>query len=275
MEELNLNANPEVEEWWKEIYAWRSRNCLKYQVSEDVIKPQQVIETVYKATRDSGVKTFITTDVGQHQMFAAQFFKFDEPRTFITSGGLGTMGFGFPAAAGVKVAHPDAQVICFTGDGSFQMNMQELSTCKQYHLPVKIFILDNHTLGMVRQWQSLFYHQRYSQTDLTFNLRASAAAQNIPLIEGNIHSSDVFYRQPSDAKPTYWEKLRDEKGCLAVEMESFALFHNAKVLGKRAACLLTISDSFVSPEITTAEQRQTSFTEMMKVALGVDAYLEK
>ena len=102
-------------------------------------------------------------------MFAAQFFKFDEPRTFITSGGLGTMGFGFPAAAGVKVAHPDAQVICFTGDGSFQMNMQELSTCKQYHLPVKIFILDNHTLGMVRQWQSLFYHQRYSQTDLTFN----------------------------------------------------------------------------------------------------------
>ena len=111
--------------------------------------------------------------------------------------------------------------------------------------------------------------------ELNNALRASAAAQNIPLIEGNIHSSDVFYRQPSDAKPTYWEKLRDEKGCLAVEMESFALFHNAKVLGKRVACLLTISDSFVSPEITTAEQRQTSFTEMMKVALGVDAYLEK
>ena len=111
--------------------------------------------------------------------------------------------------------------------------------------------------------------------ELNNALRASAAAQNIPLIEGNIHSSDVFYRQSSDAKPTYWEKLRDEKGCLAVEMESFALFHNAKVLGKRAACLLTISDSFVSPEITTAEQRQTSFTEMMKVALGVDAYLEK
>lgn len=106
-------------------------------------------------------------------------------------------------------------------------------------------------------------------------LRASAKAVGIPLIEGNIHSSDVFYRQPSDEKPTYWEKLRDEKGCLAVEMESFALFHNARVLGKRAACLLTISDSFVSPEITTAEQRQTSFTAMMKVALGVDAFLEK
>ena len=100
--------------------------------------------------------------------------------------------------------------------------------------------------------------------ELNDALRASAKAAGIPLIEGNIHSSDVFYRQPSDAKPTYWEKLRDEKGCLAVEMESFALFHNAKVLGKRAACLLTISDSFVSPEITTAEQRQTSFTAMMK-----------
>ncbi len=99
-------------------------------------------------------------------------------------------------------------------------------------------------------------------------LRRSAAAQDIPLIEGVIHSADVFYREPSDEKPAYWERLRDEKGCLAVEMESFALFHNAKVLGKNAACLLTISDSFVSPEITTAEQRQTSFTAMMKVALG-------
>ena len=109
--------------------------------------------------------------------------------------------------------------------------------------------------------------QRPSET-LNAALRRSAAAQGIPLIEGIIHSSDVFYRQPSDQKPTYWERLRDEKGCLAVEMESFALFHNAKVLGKHAACLLTISDSFVSPEATTAEQRQTSFTAMMKVALG-------
>ena len=105
---------------------------------------------------------------------------------------------------------------------------------------------------------------------LNEKLRASAAKQGIPLIEGNIHSSDVFYRQPSDAKPTYWEKLRDERGCLCVEMESFALFANAQVLGKNAACLLTISDSFVSPEITTAEQRQKSFTDMMKVALGAE-----
>lgn len=111
--------------------------------------------------------------------------------------------------------------------------------------------------------------QRPSQA-LNDALRRSAAAQNIPLIEGVIHSADVFYREPSDEKPAYWERLRDEKGCLAVEMESFALFHNAKVLGRNAACLLTISDSFVSPEITTAEQRQTSFTAMMKVALGAE-----
>ena len=109
--------------------------------------------------------------------------------------------------------------------------------------------------------------------ELNAALKASAHAQNIPVIEGNIHSSDVFYREDDGQRPTYWEKLRDEQGCLCVEMESFALFHNAKVLGKRAACLLTISDSFVCPEITTPEQRQTSFTDMMKVALGAVRYL--
>ena len=113
-------------------------------------------------------------------------------------------------------------------------------------------------------------HITFPSRELNEKLRASAARLGIPLIEGNIHSSDVFYRQPSDAKPTYWEKLRDEQGCVCVEMESFALFANAQVLGKHAACLLTISDSFVSPEITTAEQRQKSFTDMMKVALGAD-----
>ncbi|HIV43270.1 MAG TPA: purine-nucleoside phosphorylase [Candidatus Faecalibacterium avium] len=113
-------------------------------------------------------------------------------------------------------------------------------------------------------------HITFPSRELNEKLRASAQKLGIPLIEGNIHSSDVFYRQPSDAKPTYWEKLRDEQGCVCVEMESFALFANAQVLGKHAACLLTISDSFVSPEITTAEQRQKSFTDMMKVALGAD-----
>lgn len=113
-------------------------------------------------------------------------------------------------------------------------------------------------------------HITFPSRELNEKVRASAAKLGIPLIEGNIHSSDVFYRQPSDAKPTYWEKLRDEQGCVCVEMESFALFANAQVLGKHAACLLTISDSFVSPEATTAEQRQKSFTNMMKVALGAD-----
>ncbi len=113
-------------------------------------------------------------------------------------------------------------------------------------------------------------HITFPSRELNEKLRASAAKLGIPLIEGNIHSSDVFYRQPSDAKPTYWEKLRDEQGCVCVEMESFALFANAQVLGKHAACLLTISDSFVSPEATTAEQRQKSFTNMMKAALGAD-----
>ena len=113
-------------------------------------------------------------------------------------------------------------------------------------------------------------HITFPSRELNEKLRASAAKLGIPLIEGNTHSSDVFYRQPSDAKPTYWEKLRDEQGCVCVEMESFALFANAQVLGKHAACLLTISDSFVSPEATTAEQRQKSFTNMMKVALGAD-----
>ena len=113
-------------------------------------------------------------------------------------------------------------------------------------------------------------HITFPSRELNEKLRASAEKLGIPLIEGNVHSSDVFYRQPSDAKPTYWEKLRDEQGCLCVEMESFALFANAQVLGKHAACLLTISDSFVSPELTTAEQRQKSFTDMMKVALGAD-----
>ena len=113
-------------------------------------------------------------------------------------------------------------------------------------------------------------HITFPSRELNEKLRASAEKLGIPLIKGNVHSSDVFYRQPSDAKPTYWEKLRDEQGCLCVEMESFALFANAQVLGKHAACLLTISDSFVSPELTTAEQRQKSFTDMMKVALGAD-----
>ncbi|MDR2195503.1 MAG: biosynthetic-type acetolactate synthase large subunit [Gallionellaceae bacterium] len=152
---------PEVAAWWKQIEEWRSRNCLVYRNSDEVIKPQYVMEKLYEIT---GGEAFVTSDVGQHQMWAAQYYKFNEPRRWINSGGLGTMGFGLPAAMGVKLAHPDATVACVTGEGSIQMNIQELSTCKQFRLPIKIVALNNRYLGMVRQWQEFFHGNRYSES---------------------------------------------------------------------------------------------------------------
>ena len=165
LEEQKLSYNPEIDAWWQQIEEWRQKKSLSYKKIPGVIRPQQVIECLYEALKDEK-NCYVTTDVGQHQMFTAQYFKFDRPRTFLTSGGLGTMGFGFPAAAGVKTALPDATVVCITGDGSFQMNMQELATCKQWHLPVKIFVLNNGVLGMVRQFQDVYYNQRYSGVNL-------------------------------------------------------------------------------------------------------------
>ncbi len=147
--------------WWEQIEQWRAKQCLAYRKSDEVIKPQSVIEALYEVTRG---EAFVTSDVGQHQMWAAQFYKFDKPRRWINSGGLGTMGFGLPAAMGVQFAHPDAQVACVTGEGSIQMNIQELSTCLQYGLPIKIVNLNNRYLGMVRQWQEFFYEGRYSMS---------------------------------------------------------------------------------------------------------------
>ena len=151
-----------IAKWWAQIEEWRSTNCLAYDNESDLIKPQFVIETLYNLTKDQ--KTFVTSDVGQHQMWAAQFYKFDEPRRWINSGGLGTMGFGLPAAMGVQLAHEDATVACVTGEGSIQMCIQELSTCKQYDLPLKIINLNNRYLGMVRQWQEFSYEERYSMS---------------------------------------------------------------------------------------------------------------
>jgi acetolactate synthase-1/2/3 large subunit len=148
-------------EWWKQIDEWRSRDCLKYDRDSDRIKPQYVIETLYRITHGDA---FITSDVGQHQMWAAQFYKFDKPRRWINSGGLGTMGFGLPAAMGVQFAHPDSTVACITGEGSIQMCIQELSTCRQYSLPIKVINLNNGYLGMVRQWQEFFYQKRYAMS---------------------------------------------------------------------------------------------------------------
>ncbi|WP_110648574.1 acetolactate synthase 3 large subunit [Salinicola peritrichatus] len=158
-------ASPEaLEEWWKTIDGWRAeREGKLYEPSKpgEALKPQEVIEAVYRATRG---EAFVTTDVGQHQMFAAQYYKFAKPNRFITSGGLGTMGFGFPAAMGVKLNFPQDDVVCFTGEGSFQMMMQELSTCKQFEVGVKIVNLNNQSLGMVRQWQDLNYKSRHAHS---------------------------------------------------------------------------------------------------------------
>lgn len=149
--------------WWETIEAWRSRDCLRYDNSNpEVIKPQYVVETLCNMTR--GTDTYITSDVGQHQMWAAQYYRFDEPRRWINSGGLGTMGVGIPYAMGVKLAKPDAEVFCITGEGSVQMNIQELSTCLQHNTPIKICSLNNRYLGMVRQWQEIEYSGRYSHS---------------------------------------------------------------------------------------------------------------
>ena len=153
-----------LKDWWEQIEGWRRQDCLKIvkaEGDEKVIKPQDAVRAVYKVT---GGSTYVTSDVGQHQMFAALYHPFDEPRKWINSGGLGTMGFGLPAAMGVQVAFPDEQVTCITGEGSIQMNIQELSTCAQYGLPVKIINLNNQSLGMVKQWQDMQYEGRHSQS---------------------------------------------------------------------------------------------------------------
>jgi acetolactate synthase-1/2/3 large subunit len=147
--------------WWKQIEEWRRRDCMKYKLSEEIIKPQFVIQKLWEVT---GGDAFITSDVGQHQMWAAQYYKFDKPRRWLNSGGLGTMGVGLPYAMGAQLAHPGSPVACVTGEASIQMNIQELSTCKQFRLPIKICNLNNRYLGMVRQWQELFHGGRYSES---------------------------------------------------------------------------------------------------------------
>ena len=150
-----------LKDWWKQIDAWRARDCLKYDRNSPIIKPQYVVEKLYEVTHGDAI---ITSDVGQHQMWAAQYYKFDKPRRWLNSGGLGTMGFGLPAAMGAQMAFPDATVACVTGEASIQMCIQELSTCKQYNLPVKIVNLNNRYLGMVRQWQQILHGNRYSES---------------------------------------------------------------------------------------------------------------
>jgi acetolactate synthase-1/2/3 large subunit len=148
--------------WWKQIDEWRTKKSLNYTKKDDVIMPQYAIERLYELTKDKD--TYITTEVGQHQMWAAQHYHFEDPNRLMTSGGLGTMGYGLPAAVGVQMAHPDALVIDIAGEASVQMTMQEMSTAVQYDLPIKIFILNNEYMGMVRQWQELLHDGRYAHT---------------------------------------------------------------------------------------------------------------
>ena len=156
------NINKEaLNKWWKKINSWQKKKCLSYQKSTKVIKPQSVIETLHKITKG---KSFVTSDVGQHQMWVAQYYKFDKPNRWINSGGLGTMGFGLPAAIGAQLAYPKEEVLCVTGEASILMCIQELSTCLQYGLPIKIITLNNRYMGMVRQWQEFFYEGRYAMS---------------------------------------------------------------------------------------------------------------
>lgn len=189
--------------WWDAIEGWRKKDCLRYdRGNKDVIKPQRVIETLWNMTKD--VETYITSDVGQHQMWAAQFYKFPEPRRWINSGGLGTMGVGIPYAMGIKLAKPEAEVYCVTGEGSVQMCIQELSTCLQYNTPIKIISLNNRYLGMVRQWQQLDYEGRYSHSYM------DALPNFVKLAEAYGHVGMLIER-PEDVEPALREarKLKD------------------------------------------------------------------
>jgi acetolactate synthase-1/2/3 large subunit len=186
--------------WWAQIEGWRKIDCLSYDRDSDVIKPQYVVEKLYEVT---GGDAFVTSDVGQHQMFAAQYYKFNKPRRWINSGGLGTMGFGLPAAMGVQLAHPDATVACVTGEGSIQMCIQELSTCKQYDLPINIVNLNNRYLGMVRQWQEFFYDRRYSHSYM------DALPDLVKLTEGYGHVG-IRIEKPADVEGALKEAMSDK-----------------------------------------------------------------
>ena len=185
-----------VKTWWNQIDTWRDKDCLKFDRKSKIIKPQAVVEAMYNLTRDMDM--YVTSDVGQHQMWAAQFYKFDKPRRWINSGGLGTMGVGLPYALGVQLAHPDATVACVTGEASIQMCIQELSTAKQYHLPVKIVNLNNRYMGMVRQWQEFFHGNRYAESYM------DALPNFVKLAEAYGHIG-MLIDKPEDVEPALKE----------------------------------------------------------------------
>ncbi|MCK4676029.1 MAG: acetolactate synthase 3 large subunit, partial [Gammaproteobacteria bacterium] len=189
-----------IEKWWSQINEWRAQDCLNFDRNSGTIKPQFVVEELFKATHGDAI---ITSDVGQHQMFAAQYYGFDRPRQWINSGGLGTMGFGLPAAMGAQLAFPDETVACITGESSIQMCIQELSTCKQYALPLKIINLNNGYMGMVRQWQEFFYEKRYAMSYF------DSLPDFVALAESYGHLG-IKVEKPEDVRPALDEAFKQK-----------------------------------------------------------------
>lgn len=203
LEEAKVKPDPKLEPWWKQIAEWRGRDCMKFK-QDELIMPQFVVQKLYEVT---GGDAFVTSDVGQHQMFAAQFYPFDKPRRWINSGGLGTMGVGLPYAMGVKFANPDATVACVTGEASIQMCIQELSTCKQFRLPIKVVNLNNRYLGMVRQWQEMFHGNRHAESYL------DSLPDFVKLAEAYGHVG-MRIERPADVEPALREAFTKHKNDL-------------------------------------------------------------
>lgn len=226
-----------LDAWWQQIEAWRAMDCLKFDRNSEIIKPQYVVETLHRLTRG---EAFVCSDVGQHQMWAAQYYRFNEPRRWINSGGLGTMGFGLPAAMGVKMAHPDDDVVCITGEGSIQMCIQELSTCKQHDTPIKIVSLNNRYLGMVRQWQQIEYAERYSHSYMDalpdfvklaeayghVGMRIERTADVEPALKEALRLKDrtVFLDFQTDPTENVWPMVQAGKGITEMLLGSEDLF---------------------------------------------------
>lgn len=225
---------PAIAAWWRQIDEWRGKKCLAYRQEGKIIKPQHAVKRLYDITRELGRETFITTEVGQHQMWAAQYFGFDKPNRWMTSGGLGTMGYGLPAAMGVQIAHPDALVIDIAGEASILMNIQEMGTLAQYRLPVKVFILNNEYMGMVRQWQELLHGGRYSES-------YSAALPDFVKLAESFHAVGMRAEGMDDLDRVIREMIAIDKPviadiCVAKDENCFPMIpsgaaHNEMILG--------------------------------------------
>jgi len=243
IEELKDTKLTDISKWWAQINTWREMDSLAYKKKSGVIKPQSVIELLYEVTKGEAI---VTSDVGQHQMWAAQYYLFDEPRRWINSGGLGTMGFGLPAAMGAKIAMPDKDVVCVTGEGSIQMMLQELSTMLQYNTPVKIVNLNNRYLGMVRQWQEFFYEKRYAMSYM------DALPDFVKLAESYGHLG-ILVENEKDLKPALIEALNQNDRTVFVDIitdPNENVFPMIPAGGAHSEMLLAGRDDMVSKDET-------------------------